>query len=121
MPRSTPTTRAKAHANSACIRQTSSTKGEVRGDKGHQEFTWTECKYEDEVAEALLKHETVSGDELAAILRGDNLDEYREAKMRQQKEQQRARRPETETEPDESDKAPESSPAPKPDVGLSGA
>ena len=75
----------------------------------------------DSVAKALLKHETLNGDEVSAILRGDNLDEYREAKMRQQKEQQRARRPETETEPDESDKAPESSPAPKPDVGLSGA
>jgi hypothetical protein len=38
----------------------------------------------DAVAAALLKHETLSGDEIAAVLRGDDLEEYRQAQARQQ-------------------------------------
>ncbi|MCA8978041.1 MAG: ATP-dependent zinc metalloprotease FtsH [Planctomycetes bacterium] len=78
----------------------------------------------DAVAEALLKHETLSGDEVSAVLRGDDLAEFREAQRRRQKDQEQpARRAETEAEAeaDGAKQAPRSSPANKPDVGLSGA
>jgi cell division protease FtsH len=72
----------------------------------------------DAVAQALLKHETLGGDEVAAILRGDNLEEYRQAQARQQQATERSSR-RTETEP-------RTAPSPaagdtKSDVGLSGA
>ncbi|MBL8725472.1 MAG: ATP-dependent zinc metalloprotease FtsH [Planctomycetes bacterium] len=37
----------------------------------------------DLVAAALLKHETLNGDEVAAVLRGDDLEQFREAQARQ--------------------------------------
>ncbi len=71
----------------------------------------------DMVAKALLKHETLSGDEVAAVMRGDDLDEYRQAQLRlQQAPQKRAEaaaRAAAEAPPLPIDK--------KPDVGLSGA
>ncbi len=39
----------------------------------------------DLIAEGLLRHETLSGDEIAAIVRGDDLDEFRAARERAQK------------------------------------
>ncbi len=72
----------------------------------------------DAVAAALLKHETLSGDEIGAVLRGDDLEEYRQAQARQQaaSAQKRAEptpRPAVDPSPLAGDK--------KPDVGLSGA
>ena len=74
------------------------------------------------VAEALLKHETLSGDEVSALMRGDDLVEYREAQKRLQREkEQPARRPEPEAvESKQPEKASDPSKS-KPDVGLSGA
>ena len=72
----------------------------------------------DMVAMALLKHETLSGDEVGAILRGDDVDEFRQAQQRQQ-QQQPQKRPEPAARA-----ANEPPPLPgdsKPDVGLSGA
>ncbi|MFN8827017.1 MAG: ATP-dependent zinc metalloprotease FtsH [Planctomycetota bacterium] len=73
----------------------------------------------DAVAQALLKHETISGDEVAAVMRGDDLDEYRQAQQRLQ--QPAPKRPEPPPLP-----LPSSDPLrqpldKKPDVGLSGA
>jgi cell division protease FtsH len=70
----------------------------------------------DAVATALLKHETLSGDEIAAVLRGDDLEEYRQAQTRLQ--QAPPKRIET------ASALPGVPPLPvdkKPDVGLSGA
>ena len=78
----------------------------------------------DAVAAALLKHETLSGEEVAAIVRGDNLEEYREAQRRRRKEQEKpARRPAAEQDPGTAgaDGSPGPAKANKPDVGLSGA
>jgi cell division protease FtsH len=54
----------------------------------------------DKIAEGLLKYETLTGDEVAAIARGDSLDEYRGAQERLRQETERGqRRPETEPVP----------------------
>ncbi len=69
------------------------------------------------VAKALLKHETLSGDEIAAVLRGDDVDEFRQAQLRQQQAAERAqKRTEPEVRP-----LPGVTGDKKPDVGLSGA
>jgi cell division protease FtsH len=71
----------------------------------------------DAVAVALLKHETLSGDEIAAVMRGDDLDEYRLAQARLH--QPPPKRPEPQGRP-----VVEPPPIPgekKPDIGLSGA
>ncbi|MFM1872764.1 MAG: ATP-dependent zinc metalloprotease FtsH [Planctomycetota bacterium] len=72
----------------------------------------------DAVAHALLKHETLSGDEVAAVLRGDTVEEFRTAQQRQAQANERtAPRAAPSMTPQ-----PGTDPAPgKPDVGLSGA
>jgi len=71
----------------------------------------------DAVAAALLKHETLSGDEVAAVLRGDDVDEFRQAQIRQQQAAERAtKRPEPEVRP-----LPGVAGDKNPDVGLSSA
>ena len=70
----------------------------------------------DAVAKALLRHETLRGDEIAAILRGDDLEEFRQAQARQQQapaKRQEPARPAVEPPPIPGEQ--------KPDVGLSGA
>lgn len=72
----------------------------------------------DAVAAALLKHETLSGDEVAAVLRGDDVDEFRQAQERLQQSNERAQK---RSEPGVR-AVPEAAPGEsKPDVGLSGA
>ena len=72
----------------------------------------------DRLAEALLKHETLSGDEVGAVLRGDDLEEYRAAQLRLRGPAEPARRAGVEATP----QAASASPKPaEPDVGLSGA
>ncbi len=44
----------------------------------------------DAIADGLLKHETLSGDEVGAVLRGDNLEDYRAAQERKEKQAARA-------------------------------
>jgi cell division protease FtsH len=76
----------------------------------------------DLVAQTLLKHETLSGDEIAAILRGDDLEEFRAAQVRQQQQQQPAqKRPELPRPADAGSMPIDDKPDVKPDVGLSGA
>jgi cell division protease FtsH len=71
----------------------------------------------DRVAAALLKHETLTGEEVAALLRGDSLDEYRSAQQRlHAATAERGRRIETGDQP-----APGPMQEGKPDIGLSGA
>jgi len=71
----------------------------------------------DAVAAALLKHETLSGDEVAAVLRGDDVDEFRQAQIRQQQAAERAtKRPEPDVRP-----LPGVTGDKNPDVGLSSA
>ncbi|MBX3461848.1 MAG: ATP-dependent zinc metalloprotease FtsH [Planctomycetes bacterium] len=71
----------------------------------------------DAVAQALLKHETLGGDEIAAVLRGDDLDEFRAAQLRQRVTAERTpKRTEATTWP-----LPDAAGEQKPDVGLSGA
>ena len=60
----------------------------------------------DLIAGELLEHETLTGEEVAAIIRGDSLEEYRAAK-------ERARRPATPPAKVQGED--------EPDVGLSGA
>ncbi len=72
----------------------------------------------DRLAEALLKHETLNGDEVLAVVRGDDLDEYRSAQQRQRAAAQPAPRPAREARQQDEAKA---QGEPKPDVGLSGA
>jgi cell division protease FtsH len=71
----------------------------------------------DLVAAALLKHETLSGDEIAAVMRGDSLEEFRQSQFRQQQVVDRQKRPEANARPLTDATAAEK----KPDVGLSGA
>ena len=73
----------------------------------------------DRLAEALLKHETISGDEVGAVLRGDTIEDYRAAqdRLRIAAAADTARRS-ADTPPP----LPTAAPQPqKPDVGLSGA
>ncbi|MFT4542033.1 MAG: cell division protease FtsH [Planctomycetota bacterium] len=81
----------------------------------------------DAVATALLKYETLSGDEIGAVLRGDNLEEFKAAaeRHRESVEREAARNaakaaPKPEAEVDASTNN-ETSSDEKPDVGLSGA
>ncbi len=60
----------------------------------------------DSIADALLVHETLTGEEVSAIVRGDSLEEFRAAKERA--EQARL------------DALPKPQPTDEPDVGLSG-
>jgi len=69
----------------------------------------------DLVAAALLKYETLSGDEVAAVLRGDDLEEFRQAQLRQRPAAERAHKRA------EASKWPDAAAEKKPDVGLSGA
>jgi cell division protease FtsH len=74
----------------------------------------------DRLAQALLRHETLTGDEVAAVLRGDDLEEFRAAQIRQQQNAERApRRTEISTEPGAAAE-PRVEPG-NPGVGLSGA
>lgn len=78
----------------------------------------------DAVAQALLKHETISGDEVAAVMRGDDLDEYRLAQQRMQQQQQPLQKRVESVAPGGVSVGGQAVPAPgdkKPDVGLSGA
>jgi len=74
----------------------------------------------DRVAVALLRYETLTGDEVAAILRGDDIDEYRAAQTRIAAAADWTRRSETEP---RAATAPQPSPNEqgKPDIGLSSA
>ncbi|HLQ36500.1 MAG TPA: AAA family ATPase, partial [Planctomycetota bacterium] len=72
----------------------------------------------DRVAQALLKHETLAGEEVLAILRGDNIDEFRAAQERQRLQNERGPR-KVDPEP-ASAVLPQPEPG-KPGVGLSGA
>ena len=77
----------------------------------------------DNLAAALLKYETLSGDEAGAVLRGDNLEEFRAAQERHREsvEREAARNaPKPEPEP-ETPAGNETSSDEKPDVGFSGA
>ncbi|MEO6597992.1 MAG: cell division protein FtsH, partial [Planctomycetota bacterium] len=73
----------------------------------------------DNVAAALLKFETLSGDEVSAVLRGDDLEEFRRAQTRQHQAAERAaqKRAEASARPLPDAASSEQ----KPDVGLSGA
>jgi cell division protease FtsH len=70
----------------------------------------------DDVAHALLKYETLAGDEVAAILRGDDVEEFRKAQLRKQPAADRTARREPSVRP-----LPGAAGDEKPDVGLSGA
>jgi cell division protease FtsH len=81
----------------------------------------------DKLAAALLKYETLSGDEAGAILRDDNLEEFKAAQERHRESVERevarkvaksAPKPETDADASASN---ESSSDESPDVGLSGA
>ena len=82
----------------------------------------------DTVAEALLKFETLTGDEVGAVLRGDDLDEFRAAQERQRQTAEReAARQQAQAQPQpQPDGEAETSAGARPsdenpDVGLSGA
>ena len=70
----------------------------------------------DRVAATLIKHETLSGDEIAAVMRGDDLEEYRLAQSRMQHPAERTSKPRVEP-----TTKPAIDSAAKPDIGLSGA
>jgi cell division protease FtsH len=70
----------------------------------------------DAVAAALLKHETLSGDEVGAVMRGDDLEEFRQAQLRAQQAPP-VKRAEPIVRPVDAVAAVEK----KPDIGLSGA
>ncbi|MEY4673755.1 MAG: ATP-dependent zinc metalloprotease FtsH [Planctomycetota bacterium] len=71
----------------------------------------------DRLAEALLRYETISGDEVAAVLRNDNLEEFRAAAQRRQAAADLQPR---RAEPTATDAAPAVEPG-KPGMGLSNA
>ncbi|MAD34944.1 MAG: hypothetical protein CMJ88_14485 [Planctomycetes bacterium] len=77
----------------------------------------------DTIAEALLKYETLSGDECSAVLRGDDLGEFRAAQERQrqtaEKEAQRAQREQAKAAQEQQPNAAASDE--NPEAGLSGA
>jgi cell division protease FtsH len=78
----------------------------------------------DTLATALLKHETMSGDEVGAILRGDDLEEFQASQTRQRESVEReAKKAEAEAaSAAERDAAADAvSTEEKPDVGFSGA
>ena len=74
----------------------------------------------DKIAEALLKYETISGDECGAVLRGDDIGEFRAAQERQlqsaEKEEKLKAREQEQAEKSESAASDEN-----PEAGLSGA
>ena len=76
----------------------------------------------DTIAEALLKYETLSGDECSAVLRGDDLEEFRAAQERQrqsaEQEAQRAQREQAKAAKQEPESAASDE---NPEAGLSGA
>ncbi|MBK8100268.1 MAG: ATP-dependent zinc metalloprotease FtsH [Planctomycetes bacterium] len=76
----------------------------------------------DRLAAALLKHETLNGDEVGAVIRGDDLDEYRAAQVRHQQATDIARREQEQARAAAipAVQAPTAEPG-KPGVGLSGA
>jgi len=78
----------------------------------------------DTIAEALLKHETLTGDECAAVLRGDDLEEFRASQERHRESVEREakrRQPEPEPEADAESAGEAKNGDEKPDVGFSGA
>lgn len=84
----------------------------------------------DTLAEALLKHETLSGEEVAAVMRGDDLAEFMKSQDRQRESVEReVKRREAELEAERQKEAQQEaqqasdnqSPDEKPDVGLSRA
>ncbi|HEB53369.1 MAG TPA: ATP-dependent zinc metalloprotease FtsH [bacterium] len=76
----------------------------------------------DVIAEALLKHETLTGDEVAAVLRGDDLEEFRAAQERQNAaaEREAAEQESAEQKPAAPESEGQASDG-QSDVGLSGA
>ena len=76
----------------------------------------------DTLAEALLKYETISGEEVAAVLRGDDLEEFRAAEERQRKSAEREHKAkEKEREQRERQQPDAGSSDENPEAGLSGA
>ena len=72
----------------------------------------------DLVAQALLRHETLNGDEVAAVLRGDDLDEFRKAQARQEQAAAARHAAEASAQPAPATQQTDDS---KPGIGLSGA
>jgi len=83
----------------------------------------------DQIAAALLKYETLSGDEVGAVLRGDDLEEFRAAQDRQrqsaeleaQRKEQEKKRAEGAEDADAQGPAGAGSSDENPEAGLSGA
>ncbi len=75
----------------------------------------------DSLANALLKHETLSGDEVGAVLRGDNLEEFKAAQDRQRDSAEREIQRRKADAVAEASAASEVATDDKPDVGLSQA
>ena len=84
----------------------------------------------DTIAAALLKYETLSGDEVGAVLRGDDLEEFRAAQERQResvaaeaarKEKEAAQKEAAKKEAEQADQPDAGSSDQNPEAGLSGA
>ncbi len=84
----------------------------------------------DSIAAALLKYETLSGDEVGAVLRGDDLEEFRAAQKRQResaaaeaarKEKDAAQKEAAKQEAEQADQPGAGSSDQNPEAGLSGA
>ncbi len=84
----------------------------------------------DSIAAALLKYETLSGDEVGAVLRGDDLEEFRAAQKRQResaaaeaarKEKEAAQKEAAKQEAEQADQPGAGSSDQNPEAGLSGA